>query len=434
MKNKCIANSPHRKGERGSVLAYTVLSALFLFFAVGLGADLSHLYLAKTELQNTADAAALAGASALALPDPDRITTAVDRAVNVMNLNKYNFNNKDYVSVMSLAAQRALVEFAVNLNGPYYDEATAPDDSRFVSVQTPTVPINIFFSIPILGVQRNLSAWATAGLSVPGNVNFCPAPLAVVDCGSDNPQCLGPDGEPVSMGGECGPGGPAPNPDGTACDPTKEFCKNCVYTIRSPPAGGPAPGNYHGLCCPGVECDAEWMRQRLAGGDNCAECPSLSPGDETMTKPGGSHGGVKQGINTRFDIYNGGEPPVNPTDHPPDPNVWGNKMNDSEWLTWTQYKAGTPFRAPTNPSSPNRRVLIFPITPLSTWYDANGRDTVTVSGFGGFFIQKKVPNGNGGDDGGDIKAEYIGDEVISAIGFDPNNINTTNVVTWVLYR
>ncbi|MFN2514282.1 MAG: pilus assembly protein TadG-related protein, partial [Pyrinomonadaceae bacterium] len=76
-------------------MVYTVLSVLCLFFAVGLGADLSHLYLAKTELQNTADAAALAGASALTLPitNPDRIQTAVNRAVNLMNRNNYNFNN-----------------------------------------------------------------------------------------------------------------------------------------------------------------------------------------------------------------------------------------------------------------------------------------------------------------------------------------------------
>jgi len=45
-----------RKRERGNVLVYTVLSVLFLFFAVGLGVDLSHLYLEKTELQNAADA------------------------------------------------------------------------------------------------------------------------------------------------------------------------------------------------------------------------------------------------------------------------------------------------------------------------------------------------------------------------------------------
>jgi Flp pilus assembly protein TadG len=33
------------KSERGNVLVYTVLSAFFLFMAVGLGVDLSHLYL-----------------------------------------------------------------------------------------------------------------------------------------------------------------------------------------------------------------------------------------------------------------------------------------------------------------------------------------------------------------------------------------------------
>jgi uncharacterized membrane protein len=58
-----VTTVSNRKGERGSVLAYTVMSAFFLFLAVGLCVDLSHLYLAKTELQNSADAAALAGAS-----------------------------------------------------------------------------------------------------------------------------------------------------------------------------------------------------------------------------------------------------------------------------------------------------------------------------------------------------------------------------------
>src|SRR4029450_2157182 len=91
------ARALRRKSERGNVLAYTVLSALFLFLAVGLGVDLSHFYLAKTEMQNAADAAALAGASALTLPNPDRITAAVDRAVELLNTNKYNFNNKNFV-------------------------------------------------------------------------------------------------------------------------------------------------------------------------------------------------------------------------------------------------------------------------------------------------------------------------------------------------
>src|SRR5687768_12268446 len=109
-----------RKNERGNVLAYTVLSAFFLFMAVGLGVDLSHLYLAKTELQNTADAAALAGASALKLSATEKIPEAVDRAIQIMNSNKYNFNNRIYADVMDPVDQATdLVEFSKNLDGTY---------------------------------------------------------------------------------------------------------------------------------------------------------------------------------------------------------------------------------------------------------------------------------------------------------------------------
>src|SRR5262245_19661836 len=157
-----------RDKQRGNVLAYTVLSALFLFLAVGLGVDLSHLYLAKTELQNAADAAALAGASALTLPNPERITKAVDRAVSTMNLNRYNFDNTTFAAVMDTTTQRNLVTFAVNLSGPYVNEEAAtdnPEDIRFIRVNTPTVPVKMIFAIPILGANQSLNAKATSGLS-----------------------------------------------------------------------------------------------------------------------------------------------------------------------------------------------------------------------------------------------------------------------------
>ncbi len=420
----------YRRNERGSVMVYTVISALFLFLAVGLGVDLSHLYLAKTELQNTADAAALAGASALTLPEPDRIQTAVNRAVAVMNANKYNFDNRTYAAVTPVADQRALVKFAVNLNDdPYLTEAqaaAAPTNIRFVRVETPSVPISVFFAIPILGSSRNLNARATAGLSLPGNVRFCPAPLAVIDCGTD-PQCLGPDGTPQSIGGVCNAGGPRPNPDGTACNPDKQFCRNCVYTIRAEPAGGPSPGNFHGLCCPGTNCDADWIRRRLAGGDDCAECPPVDPGEEISptTKPGINAGPIRQGINTRFDEYQGAD--LNPTDHPPDPNI---ASDGEDGITYDEYLAGNPSQAPTHTPKDGRRIMVFPVTPISSWNDANGRATVTVSSLGAFFIQRKVPNGSGGE----IKAEYIGPDVVSQVGRTPGGTNTTNVVTPVLYK
>jgi len=156
----------------------------------------------------------------------------------------------------------------------------------------------------------------------------------------------------------------------------------------------------------------------------------VNPGQEITptTKPGVNAGPVRQGINTRFDLYNGGTPPLNPTDHPPDPNIW--PPNDTDEMTFAQYQAGSPFLAPLHTPQAGRRILILPITPYSTWNDANGRATVTVSSLGGFFLRRRVGNGNDGA----IKAEYVGDDIVSSIGSSPGGTSTTNVVTPVLYK
>jgi uncharacterized membrane protein len=80
---------------------------LSILLAVGLGIDISRFYLIKTELQNAADAAALAAVSSLNGNGPG-ITGAVDRAVTVMN--NYNFNKT------GVQFTRDNVRFAVNLN------------------------------------------------------------------------------------------------------------------------------------------------------------------------------------------------------------------------------------------------------------------------------------------------------------------------------
>ena len=54
-----------KKKERGSVLAVSAFGMLTFLLAVGLCVDFSHFYVVHAELQNAADASALAGASAL---------------------------------------------------------------------------------------------------------------------------------------------------------------------------------------------------------------------------------------------------------------------------------------------------------------------------------------------------------------------------------
>jgi Flp pilus assembly protein TadG len=476
MKSSRVVDLTRRKNERGGVVAYTVLSALFLFLAVGLGVDLSHLYTVKAELQNAADAAALAGCTPLDEPDAAKIEEAVDRAIVVLNQNKYNFNNRQFVegdnlSVADLSSLRQYVRFAVNLsdfdtgNGLSEAQASAnPTNIRFVRVITPDVPISIFFSVPILGALRDMSARAVAGFSVPGNTSFCIIPLTAVSCNPGDANCkLGcdKDADPnclqdnTQFWGFCPGTDPYalqdveegeldPNEDGK-CDPKREFCKRCTYTIRAAPSEGPSSGDFSALTCAGRGGCA--LRMALAAAGNC-QC-TASPGEELEvdTEPGINAGPVRQGLNVRFDDYTACDPvedptctpgcDTNPTDHPPDTNIHqGSNIaprGQPIWsgINWTQYSAGSPSLAPSHTGQANRRVLILPITPIGQFGDPkDGRELVKPSGFGGFFLQRAVTKGNDGN----IRVEYTGDDIIDVIGFDPNGEDTTNIVTPVLYR
>ncbi|HEY4423812.1 MAG TPA: Tad domain-containing protein [Pyrinomonadaceae bacterium] len=369
MKSKAVT----RKRERGSILATSAIGMLSLLLAVGLGIDISRFYLAKTELQNAADAAALAAVSALNTA-PLGITKAVDRAVASMN--KYDFNKT------SVTFPRSNVLFAVNLDGPYMAEGAAQAQAakiRFVQVTTPNSDIGVSFAAPILGSTKTLTATATAGFSVPLNM-FCNfLPVSVIDYGT-----------PISPGN--------------------------LYTFRADTGGSVTPGNYQILAVAGS--GGKDVRIGLAAGvDKCA-----APGEvyQVDTKPGLTAGAVRQGLNTRFDDYQTSQ--VNPDDMPPDTNI-------KEQITYDQYKNGSPFQAPKNPGIDGRRVVVIPIVKQDQ-YD-QGRGTVTFDRFGTFFLQNKVGNGNGGE----LVAEYIDDIVLGQGGFNPAGPPTNGLMAVpVLYK
>jgi Flp pilus assembly protein TadG len=325
-----------RKGERGSILATSAIGMLSVLLAVGLGLDISRLYLTKAELQNAADAAALAGVSGLNGNGPG-ITEAVDRAVKAMN--NYDFNKT------GVSFPRGNVEFAVNLNGPYIGEGAAfssPTNIRFVKVTTPSASVGISFAAIVLGNSRNLSATATAGFSVPLNV-ICPwLPAFVLDY-PDNPIKT----------------------------------KN-TYTFRLEPGDHVSPGNYQ-LLAP-IQSGGSGDREGMANGVNWC----ISVGTVVETKPGVTSGAIRQGINTRFDNYGAG---MDPALSPPDENV-------AENITKAQYDEKSPFQKPTHPGVRDRRIVIIPI---ATELPGDGRDTIVVNRFGVFFLQTSVGGGNGGE-------------------------------------
>lgn len=364
MKHEAIQQKGQQAGqskrERGSILATSAIGMLAILLAVGLGVDISRFYTAKTELQNAADAAALAAVSALDT-SPLGITKAADRAVAAMN--NYDFNKTN------ITFPRTNVLFAVNLDGPYMSEAsaTAPAEQaakiRFVQVTTSDEPVGVSFSSIVLGNTKNLSATATAGLSVSLNM-FCNfLPVSVIDYGT-----------PLAPGN--------------------------TYTFRAGSGNMLSPGNYQILAVAGE--GGQDVRVGLAAGvDKCA-----APGAvyEVDTKTGVTAGAVRQGLNTRFDDYQTSQ--VTPDLMPPDTNIHEN-------ITYDQYKSGTPSTAPKNKGVDKRRVVVIPIVKQDQF--DQGRNTVKFDRFGTFFLQNKVGSGNGGD----LVAEYIDDIVIGQGGFDP---------------
>ncbi len=371
MNKRPVEQAEKRRQERGSVLATSAIAMLAVLLAVGLGVDISRLYLTKTELQNAADAAALAGVSGLNGHE-EGINDAVFRATNTFN--KYEFNKT------GVAIDPANVLFAVNLNGPYMsssDAALAPDYIRFVKVTTPAEPVGMSFAAIVLGNTRNLSAEATAGFSVTVNV-LCPwLPAFVLD------------------------------------DPANPIAPERTYTFRLAPGGGLSPGNYQ-LLAP-IQSGGSGDREGMATGVNWC----ISVGTKVKTKPGVTAGAIRQGINTRFDIYSAGMDPAN---YPPDTNI-------AEGITYDQYADNLEFKAPSHPGTAGRRVVFIPIAAAPP---EEGRDEVTVTRFGVFFLKSSVGGGNGGE----LQAEYITDTAFAGNSYyDPGaGPGIDNTAVPVLYK
>jgi Flp pilus assembly protein TadG len=366
-----------RRTERGSILVMTALGMFCALLAVGLCIDISHFYLVKTELQNAADAAALAGAASL-----NSSATGIDAAVSraLVSMNKVEFGKAN------VTVSASNVSFAVNLDDSSYmsqasARASAPN-IRFIRVTTNPASVKVYFASMVLGGYVDLTATATAGQSVPLNVICGFLPLSVIDYGS-----------PIVAGQ--------------------------MYTFRSQPGGknSVSPGNYQILAV--ASRGGNDVRIGLASG--VSTCAGMNSELAVDTKPGQTSGPVRQGLNTRFDDYQSGH--VNPTDHPPDTNI-------KEGITYAQYRDGAQTQAPSHQGVAGRRIVIIPIIKQSEYDQAH--DTVKIDRFGIFFLRNKVPNGNGGD----LQAEYIQDRITVSQGdYDPNGgAGNALIAVPVLYK
>ena len=371
MKHRSAEQAGSRKQERGSILATSAIGMLAILLAVGLGVDISRFYLVKTELQNGADAAALAAVSVLN-GAPAGIDAAVTEAT-VNTVNNYNFN-KTGIKITN-------VEFSTNLEGGYVPAVAAKAQAaniRFVRVTTEPSPVAVSFAAVVLGTSKNLKATATAGYSVPLS-DICDfLPVTVIDYGS-----------PIVPGQ--------------------------TYTFRAQAGTMISPGNYQILALAGAG-GADARVGLGAGVDACAGPGAVYNVD---TKTGVTAGAVRQGINTRFDDYQTSQ--VNPMDMPPDLNIQEN-------ITYDQYKTGSPTKSPSHTGFRNRRVVYIPIVKAEEF--DQGKNTVKFDRIGQFFLQTKVGSGSGGD----LRAEYIDDITVGIGKYSPGGGTNPLVTTPVLYK
>ena len=389
----------HNK-ERGTVSVVSAFAMVAMLLGAGLAVDVSHMYLAGGELQNAADAAAIAGASRLN-GFPSGITSAVDKAVTLQN--RYEFG--DNIATTT----RSNVRFAKNLNdfntGADLDETAAraiADKIRFIRVLIPDKSIPVPFASLALGTnQVDLSRSAVAGFSA-GLQSLCSGivPLCVLQDDQTH--------QPLGLVG--------------SCSNTWAFTPGCTYIIRSGSGGqnngAVSPGNYQILA---IGMDKGGADARLAIAGNPFGC--YKPGDTVGTEPGITASAVRFGLNTRFGDYNG---TLSSTTSPPDINV-------KEGITYAQYRSEALqyFQAPPSGmvGKEGRRILIIPIVNISEF--DQGRDTVVIYKFAAFFMQNRVGNGSGGD----ITAEYITNQVQVADGsFTTGNGTETQFSVPVLYK
>ena len=358
-----------RKSERGSVLALSAISMLALLLATGLAVDISHFYTAKAELQNAADAAALAGASQISSTSGG-IKMAVTEATKA--LNKYDF--KSNVTITS-----ANVTFSNNLNGTYVDSATAigsPTSMRFVKVTIAPQPVGVAFSAMALGSTKNVSASATAGLSVGLSMNKFYTAYSFIESSS----------APIVKGSVLTLGAKA----GTDSAPTS-------YRVLAGPDGDlilTGPVHAYGYI------GSTYNIANLAQSEMCRY--------------------AKIGMNTRFGDYTV-HPGANAVDEPPDTIT-------QEGITYAQYRdmQGNGV-VQASGGMLNRRIITAPIANNST-YDTSAR-TVVSNRLAAFFIKNKV-----GTDC-NLVLEYIGAPIAVPDGtYTPGSTEMSDLSIPVLYK
>ena len=161
-----IARGRRAARPRGAVSVFVAVTLVLLVMALGLVLDLGHLYVAKTEMQNAADACALA--AAWEISPYSGTSTARARAAGkaVGSKNRIDFQSDDVL------VTDADITFSDTLAGPYGNEVAA--STRYVRC-APQGQGGRSVALWIMGLWGDTTSSVTA--SAIAGVELCAFPL-----------------------------------------------------------------------------------------------------------------------------------------------------------------------------------------------------------------------------------------------------------------
>jgi hypothetical protein len=271
------------KSQRGAVAVLVAIAMGALILTAGLALDMGHLFLNKTRLQNTVDAAALAAARTL--DDTGSTAEATVEARDAFQKNAAATGNRELATAYANGTGiQVTVEYSDTL--PPFN-AGAPN-GPYVRVRA-TGFVMPAWLVRIGGIfQKTVSASAVAGprTLTAGSTVCNVAPMMV--CGDP------------------------------AGGPTWGYTLNAPQILKTASSRGQSyvgPGNFQLVRLSGSTGGSD-LRQNMAG--SFSAC--MAGGSSIETEPGNSVGPVAQGLNTRFGEYQG---PVSSSEYPPDVIVDG---------------------------------------------------------------------------------------------------------------
>lgn len=388
--------------QRGAVAIITALSLVALVGFVGLALDLGHLYVNKTELQNAADACALAAARELTCDpsagvcDNSYLNNAVAAGTAVAARNTRDFQG----SAVIIAPDDVRFHTALAPNSAYLPSTSASPDSRFVMCTARAEDIAPWFMQVLGNGPHDVSAYAVATLR-----------RAQTNCAIPIGLCK-PPSAPVSS-------------------PFSEFTVGQWVTSKLTES---ATGSFDWIdFTPGDGGGANELANLLRGAGQCALEP---PSPTNLVGQQGNIASLGKAWNTRFGLYKGSDTPASAppdwtgitySENPlPASTYWPEKFDaysGSTTGTLPNYQDARadnlPYQGPAlngyraiqdlehRQFGADRRTVVVPLVDCESWKTSTPQ-TVPILGYACVLMLHPMTNDNGPAAGEQVWLEYRG--------------------------